>query len=317
MTASLRGLVGLPFPPAEKFIWPVFIVPGKKMRQEIAAMPGQYRWSSDMLLPEIERVLRSGVRSILVFGVPEKSKKDAEGSFAHHPKNMVQLAVREMKKRFPELNIFTDVCVCSYTSHGHCAPVCGKSGDIDNDRGLETLAKIAVSHAEAGVDGVAPSAMLDGQVVAIRRSLESSGFKNTIIMSYSTKFASSLYFPFREAAGSAPEFGDRRSYQVPDNSLGQAVRESLGDEKEGADILMVKPALFYLDVIAKIKEATHLPVAAYNVSGEYSMIQALGKQGWGSIYPLAAEGIMAISRAGADTIISYWADRYEEVRKAV
>jgi len=208
--------------------------------------------------------------------------------------------------------VWSDVCLCSYTKSGHCG-ILTKDGRIDNDKTLPLLAKIAVSHAEAGADGVAPSAMMDGQVREIRNALAQNGFKDTPIMSYSTKFASSFYGPFRDAAGSAPKTGDRKSYQLPTSDISQAIRESLEDEKEGADILMVKPALPYLDVISELKRRTLVPIAAYNVSGEYSMIHACAERGWGDLYQMARESLVSISRAGADIIISYWASDYKSL----
>ena len=232
--------------------------------------------------------------------------------YAYRDQGLVQQAVRKVRGRFPELLIFTDVCLCGYTDHGHCGPL-NEDGSVDNDTANEILSKTAVSHAAAGADGVAPSAMMDGQVLAIRKALSESKFDDTLIMSYSTKFASAMYGPFREAAGSTPAQGDRRTYQAPYNDIRQALRESRMDEDEGADILMVKPSLFYLDVIAKVREMTHLPLAAYNVSGEYSMLIASAEQGWGNLKAMVRESITAVARAGADIIISYWANRYREV----
>ena len=224
----------------------------------------------------------------------------------------MQEAIQVLKKEFPHLVVMTDVCLCAYTSHGHCGPL-NPTGDVDNDPALDQLAEIALSHARSGADCVAPSAMMDGQVQAIRKGLDEGGFQDTLLMSYSTKFASSMYGPFREAEQSAPGKGDRQGYQQSYRDPRQAVRESIFDEDEGADILMVKPALYYLDIISKLREQTDLPLAAYNVSGEYSMIHASADRGWGDLRAMARESVAAISRAGTDIIISYWANRYDEL----
>jgi porphobilinogen synthase len=216
-----------------------------------------------------------------------------------------------LKAEFPQLPVFTDVCLCGATSHGHCGPL--KNGTVDNDAALPLLAKAALAHAAAGADGVAPSAMMDGQVAAIRRALEQAGFSETVLMSYSTKFASALYGPFREAADSSPQSGDRRAYQLPANDLRAALREAQLDEAEGADILMVKPATFYLDVISEVRKQSQLPLAAYNVSGEYAMLHALAQSGGGDLYALVRENLLAIRRAGADLLITYWADQYNRI----
>lgn len=310
-TESLRRLIGQPAPTLEKMIWPVFVVEGEKWKIEITSMPGQFRMSADELCRAVAPLAKKGLGGLMLFGVVDEALKDAEGSAAFTKKGLVQRAVQKLKTEFPELPVFTDVCLCGYTDHGHCGPL--KNGTVDNDAALPLLAKIAVSHAAAGADGVAPSAMMDGQVAAIRRALEVNGFPDTILMSYSTKFASALYGPFREAAESSPQCGDRKAYQLDPSNLQQSLRESQLDEQEGADILMVKPATFYLDVISKIREQTNLPLAAYNVSGEYAMLHALAKSGGGDLMALARENLTAIQRAGADILITYWANQYDQI----
>jgi len=307
-TEGLRKMLGTTLPGPEKFIWPVFVVEGGGKEIPIESMPGQFRYSIDRLIPALEPVVKMGVGGIMLFAVLEDNRKSPNGDYAFSRDGMVQKAVMEIKKNVPELTVFTDVCLCAYTDHGHCG-VLNSSGYVLNDPSIEILAKIAVSHADAGADAVAPSAMMDGQICEIRNSLDENGFEDTILMSYSTKYASSMYGPFRDAADSSPGKGDRKSYQLPYNDVKQAIRESVFDEDEGADILMVKPAIFYLDIIAKIAENTDLPVAAYNVSGEYSMIHASAEKGYGDLYPMARESIAAISRSGADIILSYWANQ--------
>lgn len=307
----LRRMFDMPLPGPEKFIWPTFVVAGKRQRQKIDAMPGQFRCSVDTLLKELRPVADAGVGGILIFGIVDEGEKDAKGRAAHDDRGPVQQAVRAARAEYPDLVIFTDVCLCAYTTHGHCGPL-SANGDVDNDAANEMLARIAVSHAAAGADGVAPSAMMDGQVRAIRAALSDGGFKQTLLMSYSTKFASSMYGPFREAEQSAPQKGDRRGYQASYGDQRQAMRESALDEAEGADILMVKPSLFYLDIVARLRASTDLPLAAYNVSGEYSMLIAAADRGWGVLRDMVRESTMALSRAGADLIISYWANRYRE-----
>jgi porphobilinogen synthase len=311
-TPALRRLFDAPLPGPEKFLWPVFVKDGKGVREPIEAMPGQSRTSPDVLLKDLERVAAMGVGGILVFGLVDAARKDAAGSAACDERGAVQRTVALVRKEFPDLIVATDVCVCAYTTHGHCGPLAA-DGDVDNDAANAVLARMAVSHAAAGADIVAPSAMMDGQVQAIRRALDGDGFAQTLQMSYSTKFVSAMYGPFREAEASAPQKGDRRGYQASYGDLRQALRESALDVEEGADILMVKPALFYLDVIARLRDRTDLPLAAYNVSGEYSMIIAAAERGWGDLRAMARESIAALARAGTDIYISYWANRYREV----
>ena len=310
-TASIRRMFDMPMPGPEKFIWPVFVLAGEGLRQPIDAMPGQYRLSVDSLLSELAPVADAGIGGILIFGIVNDTEKDECGSAACDDNGVVQQAVSAVHRKYPDIVVATDVCLCAYTQHGHCGPL-SDSGDVDNDAANEMLAKVAVSHAAAGADCVAPSAMMDGQVRAIRTGLDAAGFDQTLLMSYSTKFASSMYGPFREAEQSAPQEGDRRGYQAGYGDLRQALRESDFDEAEGADILMVKPSLLYLDIIARLRERTDLPVAVYNVSGEYSMLIATADRGWGVLRDMVRESTTALVRSGADLLISYWANRYSE-----
>jgi porphobilinogen synthase len=310
-TPAIRRLLDAPVPPPSKFVWPVFVVEGENRREPIAAMPGQCRLSVDELLRALEPVAAQGVGGVLLFGQTE-GEKDAGGSGAYDERGVVQRAVPALKRAFPGLVVMTDVCLCAYTEHGHCGPL-DRQGQVDNDAALGLLARVAVSHAAAGADVVAPSAMMDGQVAAIREALDESALEQTLLMAYSTKFASSMYGPFRDAENSAPSSGDRKGYQASYGNLRAALRESDFDEDEGADILMVKPALFYLDVLAKLRERTELPLAAYNVSGEYSMLIAAAERGWGDLNGMVRESLMALDRAGADLLLSYWAPRYREI----
>lgn len=308
---ALRRMFDTPLPAPSQFIWPVFVVDGQRRKEPIAALPGQCRYSPDLLLKAIEPVARMGVGGVLLFGVIGDAHKNATGSAAGSERGVVQRAVRAIRREFPGVVIVTDVCLCAYTSHGHCGPL-DADGQVDNDKANALLARVAVSHAAAGADIVAPSAMMDGQVKGIRAALDAAGFSRTLLMSYSTKFASAFYGPFREAEKSAPKQGHRRGYQASFRNLKLALRESALDEAEGADILMVKPALLYLDVIARLRQRTDLPIAAYNVSGEYAMLAACADRGWGNLKDMVRESTAAIGRAGADLIISYWSDRYSE-----
>jgi len=290
----------------------VFVKEGVGIREDIEAMPGQCRMSPDVLVTELAPVVASGIGAILVFGLPRDDEKDANGTAASDESGIVQTAVRQVKEAYPDLVVCTDVCLCAYTDHGHCGPL-DAAGAVDNDAANAVLANVAVSHALAGADIVAPSAMMDGQVASIRGALDGAGLTDTLIMSYSTKFASGMYGPFREAEQSAPQQGDRKGYQASFADARTALRESALDEAEGADILMVKPSLFYLDIIARLRERTDLPIAAYSVSGEYSMIIAAADRGWADLGAVARESTQAIARAGADLVISYWANRYEEL----
>jgi len=310
-TPAIRRLFDSPVPPPAKFVWPVFVVDGENRRDPITSMPGQHRFSVDSLLRALEPVVSQGIGGVLLFGQTE-GEKDSGGSGAYDERGVVQRAVPAIKRAFPELVVMTDVCLCAYTTHGHCGPL-DRQGAVDNDASIELLSRVAVSHAAAGADVVAPSAMMDGQVAAIRAALDENEFANTLLMAYSTKFASSMYGPFRDAENSAPSVGDRKGYQASYRHLRAALRESAFDEKEGADILMVKPALFYLDVLSKLRARTELPLAAYNVSGEYSMLIAAAERGWGDLMGMVRESLMAIDRAGADLLLSYWAPRYREI----
>jgi porphobilinogen synthase len=301
--AAIRAMVRETRLDVNDLVMPLFLCPGKKVRKPITSMPGNFQLSIDELLKTCGEVAACGVPAVLLFGIPEK--KDAEGRIGYHNDGIVQRAVREIKKKLPDLYVITDVCNCEYTTHGHCGPVV--DGDVDNDRTLEILAKQALSHARAGADMVAPSDMMDGRVGAIRRALDDDGFRNTPIMSYAAKYASAFYGPFREAAESAPTFGDRRSYQMDPANFDEALREVELDIEEGADIVMVKPALSYLDIIRRVKDAFNVPLAAYNVSGEFSMVKAAGKKGWIDEERVMMEILTSIKRAGADIVITYHA----------
>ncbi|MBF9016947.1 MULTISPECIES: porphobilinogen synthase [unclassified Oceanispirochaeta] len=311
---SIRRLFDSPLPGPEKFVWPLFISEGEGVREEITSMEGQYRLSPDKLCREVESAAKAGIGSVLLFGLTDNDKKDACGSEAYREEGSIQKAITVLKKEFPDLPVMTDVCLCAYTDHGHCGPL-DKEGNVDNDASLEHLKKIALSHARAGADIVAPSAMMDGQISAIRSALDCEHFSDISIMSYSTKFASAFYGPFRDAEKSAPGKGDRKGYQQSWADPRQALRESLMDEDEGADILMVKPALLYLDVIKTVRENSLLPLAAYNTSGEYAMLIASAEKGYGNLKDMVRESIGAINRAGADLIITYWASRYNDLFK--
>jgi len=294
-------------------IYPMFVVEGKGIRQEVASMPGIFRFSPDQLDAEVEEIATLKIPAVLLFGIPEH--KDEVGSSAYAPDGVIQQAVRTIKKLVPELLVITDVCLCEYTIHGHCGIVVGDQ--IDNDQTLPLLAKTALSHAEAGADIVAPSDMMDGRVKAIRESLDKSGFQHIPILSYAAKYASAFYGPFREAAESAPKFGDRLSYQMDYHNIREALREIEQDIKEGADIIMIKPALAYLDVIRQARNIFNYPLAAYNVSGEYAMVKAAAKQGWLDERKAVLEILAAIKRAGADIIITYHAKEVASWLKSV
>jgi porphobilinogen synthase len=300
-SAAIRTLAAETVPDRKKLIMPHFLVEGNGVREEIPSMPGISRVSVDTLLGDLEGDLALGVGNILLFGIP--AFKDAVGSGAYDPEGIIQRGVREIKKRFPEILCITDVCLCEYTDHGHCGVV--SDHGVLNDPSLELIARTALSHAEAGADMVAPSDMMDGRVGAIRRALDDGGFSDLPIMSYAAKYASSFYGPFREAAASAPRFGDRKTYQMDCRNAREALREVALDIDEGADIVMVKPALSYLDIIARVRNESLLPLCAYNVSGEYSMVKLMGQRGFGNEHALVTEILTSIFRAGADMIISY------------
>jgi porphobilinogen synthase len=304
-TRALRELVRETELRPSHLIQPLFVVAGEAVREPVEAMPGVERYSITELVGEAGEVLSSGVRAVILFGIP--SEKDEMGSGAYDDEGVVQMAVRALKDAHPELVVITDVCLCEYTSHGHCGFV--RDGEVDNDITVELLAKTAISHAEAGADIVAPSDMMDGRVASIRHQLDEEGHPDVAILAYSAKYASAFYGPFREAAGSTPEFGDRRGYQMDPANVSEAVREAKLDLEEGADALMVKPAVPYLDVVRRVKEETGAPVAAYHVSGEYSMIKAAAANGWIDERAAVLETLTAIRRAGADIVITYDATR--------
>jgi porphobilinogen synthase len=288
---------------ADDFIYPLFVRSGKGIKTEIGAMPGNYHFSIDRVVEEVGEAIEEGIRSVILFGIPDQ--KDAVGSDAYNDDAPVQAATRALKESYPDLVVVTDVCLCEYTDHGHCGVV--KDGEVLNDPTLELLAKTAVSQAKAGADVIAPSDMMDGRVGAIRMGLDESGFETLPIMSYAAKYASSFYGPFREAAGSTPQFGDRRSYQMDPANIDEAIREVALDVDEGADIVMVKPALAYLDVVRRVKETFEMPVAAYNVSGEFSMVVAAAERDWIDRERMVLEVLTSIKRAGADIILTYHA----------
>ena len=285
------------------FIYPIFVTYGKGVQDSIEAMPGISRVSIDNLGAEVHKASDLGIQAILLFGIPES--KDSLGSDSYNPNGIIQLAIKEIRQNLPDILIITDVCMCEYTDHGHCGIT--ESGSVNNDKTLDILAKISVSHVQAGSDIVAPSAMMDGQVAAIRSSLDQNGYIESPIMAYSAKYASGFYGPFREAAMSAPSYGDRQTYQLDTANTREAMEEIRLDVEEGADIIMVKPALAYLDVISAAKSKFMLPIASYNVSGEYSMIKAAAQNGWIDEKRIALEILTSIKRAGADMIITYYA----------
>lgn len=285
------------------FIYPLFVVPGQNVREEIRSMPGVFRFSIDNLVKECREVAEMGIPAVILFGIPEH--KDEVGSDAYSDEGIIQRAVRAVKAEVKNLLVMTDVCLCEYTSHGHCGVLSGE--EILNDETVELLVKEAVSHAKAGADVIAPSDMMDGRVAAIRKGLDENGFRNIPVLSYAVKYASGFYGPFRDAADSAPAFGDRRSHQMDPANGDEAIREALSDVEEGADIIMVKPAGAYLDIIRRVKEATGMPMAAYQVSGEYAMIKAAGRNDWIDEERVMMESLVAIKRAGADMILTYFA----------
>jgi porphobilinogen synthase len=287
----------------DDFIYPLFVCHGKGVKKEISSMPGNYQQSIDNLVKDCEEVKDLGIPAVILFGIPEH--KDEVGSEGYSDEGIVQHAIKAIKNKMPDLTVITDVCLCEYTSHGHCGVI--KNGTVENDTTLELLAKEALSHAKAGADMVAPSDMMDGRVGAIRETLDEHGYFDVPIMAYAAKYASAFYGPFREAAESTPQFGDRRSYQMDPPNSREAMREVALDIEEGADIVMVKPALAYLDIIYQVKQQFNLPVAAYNVSGEYSIIKAAAKMGWIDGERAMMESLISIKRAGADMILTYFA----------
>jgi porphobilinogen synthase len=284
-------------------VYPMFVIPGEKIREEISSMPGIFRQSIDNITEEIKETRELGINSILLFGIPEK--KDELGSGSYDENGIIQRTLRKIKEEIKDVLLITDVCMCEYTSHGHCGII--ENGEVQNDKTLQYLARIALSHAKAGADIIAPSDMMDGRVSVIREALDANGFENIAIMSYSAKYSSAFYGPFREAAESTPQFGNRRGYQMDPRNVREALREIALDIEEGADIVMVKPALSYLDVIKAAREEFNYPLAAYNVSGEYSMVKAAGRLGWIDEAQVMMEILTSIKRAGADIIITYFA----------
>ncbi|MDY6843904.1 MAG: porphobilinogen synthase [Thermodesulfobacteriota bacterium] len=300
---TLRRMVRETSVSVDNLISPLFVTYGKNVKNPITSMPGHFQLSVDNLVEEAREAHNLNIPAVLLFGIPQA--KDEKGSSAYRKDGIIQVAIKELKSAIPDLIIITDVCLCEYTSHGHCGVI--KNGDVDNDATLELLAKMALSHAEAGVDMVAPSDMMDGRVAEIREVLDDNAFDHIPIMSYAVKYASSFYGPFRDAAQSTPQFGDRRSYQMDPANAREAIKEAILDVEEGADIIMVKPALPYLDIIVKLKEEFQVPIAAYNVSGEYAMIKAAGKMGWIDEKSAMMETLTSIKRAGADLILTYFA----------
>ncbi len=300
---TLRSLVRETHLAVEQLVYPLFIAEGLNEPREVPSMPGIMQWPLEHLGREAERIARLGIPAVLLFGLP--NEKDEVGSQAYASQGIIQQAIRRLKAATPDLLVITDVCLCEYTSHGHCGVI--HNGDVQNDESLKLLAQMALSHVEAGADLVAPSDMMDGRVGAIRRILDEHGFSQAPIMAYSAKYASGFYGPFREAAGSAPQFGDRRSYQMDPANVREALREIDLDIAEGADIVMVKPAMAYMDVIRRVRDHCDLPLAAYNVSGEFAMIKAAGRNGWIDERRVTMEVLTGIRRAGADIIITYFA----------
>jgi len=308
-TTQLRDMFRETLLSTADFIYPLFIVEGDSVKKEISSMPAQYQLSIDNALRECEDLIELGIHSTILFGIP--SEKDELGSGAYADDGIIQRATRAVKDRFPEMIVVTDVCLCEYTTHRHCGVI--ENGNVHNDKTLELLVKEALSHAQSGADIVAPSDMMDGRIGAIRASLDANGFSDTPIMAYSAKYSSAFYGPFREAAESAPQFGDRKSYQMDFGNSDEAMREIVLDIQEGADIVMVKPALSYLDVIRRAKDNFNMPICAYNVSGEYSMVKAAAQNGWLDGQKVMMEILTSVKRAGADVIITYFAKEAAEI----
>ncbi|SJZ92480.1 porphobilinogen synthase [Cetobacterium ceti] len=302
---TMRDLVANVTFSLDNLVYPIFVEEGQNIKKEIPSMPGQFRLSIDNLKEELQEIKNLGIKSLLVFGIPEANKKDPVGTEAYNDNGIVQEAVRFIKKEFPEFLLITDVCMCEYTSHGHCGLLNGE--EVLNDETVELLCKIAISHVKAGADMVAPSDMMDGRIAAMRKALDKEGFVNVPIMAYSIKYASSYYGPFRDAADSAPSFGDRKAYQMDYRNSKDYLIEARNDINEGADIIMVKPGMPYLDVVKAIADSIDLPVAVYNVSGEYSMVKAASQMGWIDEKKIVMENMYAMRRAGASIIITYHA----------
>lgn len=310
-TPALRDLVQETRVSTADLVAPLFVVPGTKVRREIPSMPGQFQLSIDTATAQAETLAQLGIRAVLLFGIPDF--KDETGSSAWDPHAVIPQAVRALKRAVPELVVITDLCFCEYTSHGHCGVM--HNGELQNDITLENLARQAVVHAEAGVDMVAPSGMLDGMIAALRRGLDSEGFDQIPLMSYAAKFASAFYGPFREAVQSAPEYGDRRAYQMNAANIREALREVELDIAEGADIVMVKPGMAFLDVVRAVKERFQVPTAVYNVSGEYAMVKAAAQLGWIDEQRVMLETLLSMKRAGADIIITYFAEAFARLER--
>jgi porphobilinogen synthase len=311
-TPALRRLVRETTLSPDNFIFPLFVCPGKGVRNEISSLPGQFHFSVDNLAREAEEIAKLGIPGVILFGLPEK--KDEVGSEAWHPEGVVQKAVRAIKKAVPELTVAVDACFCEYTTHGHCGVV--RDGQLDNDASLENLSRAALSYARAGADIVAPSGMLDGFVGFLREGLDEDNFDDVLILSYAAKYASAYYGPFRAAADSTPAFGDRHGYQMDPANVREAMREVALDVEEGADIIMVKPALAYLDIISEVRSEFDLPIAAYNVSGEYAMLKAAAEKGWIDHDRTMLETLLSIRRAGADMILTYHAKEAARLLRA-
>ncbi|HTD32791.1 MAG TPA: porphobilinogen synthase [Candidatus Elarobacter sp.] len=308
-SAGLRAMVRETRVNPDGLVQPLFVVAGSGVVQPLTSMPGVSRYSVDTVVRECVELDAAGVRAVLLFGIPETAEKDAFATVNYDPNGIVQRAARAIKEALPQMLVIADLCNCEYTDHGHCG-ILDPSGDVDNDRTLEVLAKTALTYAHAGVDVVAPSDMMDGRVGAIRRALDDDGFTKTAIMSYAAKYASAFYGPFREAAESTPSFGDRRTYQMDPANVREALKEVRLDVEEGADVVMVKPAMVYLDVVRAVREITDLPVAVYHVSGEYAMLKAAAERGWIDEERAVDETLTAMARAGADIIITYFAKDY-------
>ena len=302
-TETLRKMVRETRMDKASLMYPMFVMDGENKVEEIPSLPGQFRYTVDRMDEELERLMKAGVSSVMFFGIP--AVKDEVGSQAYADDGIVQRALRRARQNFPDLYLVTDVCMCEYTSHGHCGVLCGHY--VDNDKTLELLAKTALSHVEAGADMVAPSDMMDGRIRAMREMLDAHGHVTSPIMSYAVKYASAFYGPFREAAGSAPSFGDRKSYQMDPHNRREAIREALLDVEEGADIIMVKPAMSYLDLVREVRDVVDLPVAAYSVSGEYAMVKAAAQKGWIDEERIVSEMAVSAYRAGVDIYITYYA----------
>jgi porphobilinogen synthase len=310
-TSFLRDMVRETHVSVENLIAPLFIVPGEKVRREIPSMPGQFQQSVDSAVEHVCHLADLGIRAVLLFAIPDF--KDEVGSSAWHPHGVIPQAIKSIKKAAPQMVVITDLCFCEYTSHGHCGIM--KDGELQNDETLENLVRQALVHAEAGVDMLAPSGMLDGMIGALRRGLDGEGFQQMPLMSYAAKFASAFYGPFREAVQSAPEYGDRKAYQMDAANINEALREVELDIAEGADIVMVKPGLAFLDVVRAVKERFQMPTAVYNVSGEYAMVKAAARNGWLDETRVMLETLTSMKRAGADMIITYFAEAFAELRQ--